>query len=569
MGVELKRLAFRNLSRHRAKTVLTALAIMVSVTLYIFMDGWISGMTMESRRNIVNYETGAAKLQTRLYFDKQDELPSFETFGGWESYAAALDKAGYYAAPRYVFSATLYSLTGSAPMLFNAVDPGAEAEVLYYSPYLESGRAIRPGGFEIVLGALAAEKLQVGIPQRIYRQKLEGEIAALAANQRDRDFILSLYEAQETGAGGFLSLAGEAEAGNERMILKRGVPAADLERFWKILDDAGRNLVRIAATIDLKVLPETIREDKWGYDLWPALTETGRALAAAAYQQDAEGNYQLLETDAARRSDLLNAMIRADFNGAVVHVNQIMDALVVGVLNSPDPATNGNIAYMPLDALQGESGMMLQGAVTELLIREKGAGPAALPGEKERAAAITAALETGLGRSLPVDLGVFTWRDYVADYLGFEALESGATRILSIMLFFLSLLGISNTVLMSVLERTKEIGMMRALGMTGGQMILTYMLEAGFIGLIGSILGIAAGCLINWPMVEYGVDFSALLDAVGGSIGYRVAGNMRAMWNIPVIIGSALVATLIASVTAVFPTRRAVKRPITDSLRFE
>jgi ABC-type antimicrobial peptide transport system permease subunit len=41
------------------------------------------------------------------------------------------------------------------------------------------------------------------------------------------------------------------------------------------------------------------------------------------------------------------------------------------------------------------------------------------------------------------------------------------------------------------------------------------------------------------------------------------------MWNIPVIIGSGVVATILASFMAVIPTRRALKMPITDSLRFE
>jgi len=41
------------------------------------------------------------------------------------------------------------------------------------------------------------------------------------------------------------------------------------------------------------------------------------------------------------------------------------------------------------------------------------------------------------------------------------------------------------------------------------------------------------------------------------------------MWNVPVIIGSGIVATLLSSFMAFFPTRRAVKKPITESLRFE
>ena len=216
--------------------------------------------------------------------------------------------------------------------------------------------------------------------------------------------------------------------------------------------------------------------------------------------------------------------------------------------------------------------MMLEGAITELLIRERGAPDSRLPGESESSEAITAALERGLaaqGLSLPEELGVKTWFDYSDDYLSYEAIQTGAPQVLAFMLLLLSFLGISNTILMAILERTREIGMMRALGMTDKQMIMTYMLEAGFLGFIGSVLGIILGCAINYPMVKYGMDFSAMADTLSDGIGFRTTGEFRSVWNLKVIIGSGIVATLLASFMAFFPTRRAVKMPITDSLRFE
>jgi ABC-type lipoprotein release transport system permease subunit len=137
------------------------------------------------------------------------------------------------------------------------------------------------------------------------------------------------------------------------------------------------------------------------------------------------------------------------------------------------------------------------------------------------------------------------------------------------MLFILSFLGISNTILMAILERTKETGMMRAMGMTEGQMILTYMLEAGFLGFIGSVLGIIVGCVVNYPVVVTGIDFSSMSDIMTDGIGFRTTAILRSVWNVPLIIGTGIVATLLSACVAFFPTRRAVKMPITDSLRFE
>jgi ABC-type lipoprotein release transport system permease subunit len=334
-----------------------------------------------------------------------------------------------------------------------------------------------------------------------------------------------------------------------------------------------RNDVRVNAIIDIKAVPETIRPDKWEAELWPALRAEDRAAVAAAYTYETFMDaYLLYEEDEEALDRVLAAMIRAGYSGAVRHVNQLLDLKVVGIINSPAPLPNGNTAYIPLDVLQDEAGMMLEGAVTELVIRQKNVPDSHLPGESESAAVITAALKRGLasrGLSMPEELEVRIWLDYIQEYLGYEALQTGAPQVLAFLLFILSFLGISNTILLAILERTKETGMMRAMGMTDRQMIMVYMLEAGFLGFIGSILGIILGCIINYPMVVNGIDFSAMADTLSGGIGFRTTGIFRSVWNIPLTIGSGIVATLLASCMAYIPTRRAVKMPITDSLRFE
>jgi len=569
---ELKKIALRNLARHKVKTILTSAAIMVSVAVYIFINSWLGGMAIESRRNIVNYEIGAAKLQTKLYFEKKDEMPSYENFTDWEIYRNALDREGYASAPRYTFSGTLFSASGSAPIMFYAVDSPAEGEVLRYVPYVDFGRYVQNGKFEIALGTMAAEKLKVGIPTRPFRLELEDLIASAAQNRSDGDFIRSLYETAHLSAG-LLSPEEKITEGNERMILRKNVPQSDLDRYWDIIAASGRNDVRINAVIDIKAVPETIRSDKWEAELLPALRVEDRPLLEAAYEyEDFMGAYFLVEEDEQRLGQVLDAMVRAGYSGAVRHVNQLLDVTVAGVINSPDPLPNGNTAYIPLDVLQDEAGMMLEGVVTELIIREKNVPDSRLPGKSESSAAITAALERGLaaqGLTLPEELAVHTWMEYMADYLGYEVIQTGVPQVITFLLFILSFLGISNTILLAIMERTREIGMMRALGMSDKQMIVTYMLEAGFLGFIGSVLGIILGCAVNYPMVKYGMDFSGMSDILGGDLGFRTTGEFRSVWDISVIIGSGIVATLLASFMAFFPTRRAVKKPITESLRFE
>jgi hypothetical protein len=70
-------------------------------------------------------------------------------------------------------------------------------------------------------------------------------------------------------------------------------------------------------------------------------------------------------------------------------------------------------------------------------------------------------------------------------------------------------------------------------------------------------------------VVKYGFDFSAMADSLSGGVGFRTTGLFRSVWNVPMIIASGAVGTLLASFMAYFPTRNAVKMRITDSLRFE
>ncbi len=258
--------------------------------------------------------------------------------------------------------------------------------------------------------------------------------------------------------------------------------------------------------------------------------------------------------------------------GAIRHINQIIDVQVVGVINCPNPQLNANVAFIPLDVLQDEAGMMLQGHITELIIRSNNARDDRLPGAQENPEQIQSILIKGMeqkGLTIPPNLMVYGWKSYVSDYIAVSTGDNVSNRIIIILLFIISFIGISNTMLMAILERTKETGMLRSLGMTDGEVLCVYVLEAALIGGLGSCIGILLGCLINIPMVLYGIDYSAMVRELEGDFGYRIVGIFRSTWNLPVILGIGPVATIISGFGAVFPTIRALKLPVTESLRFE
>ncbi|MCI9887995.1 ABC transporter permease [Micrococcales bacterium 31B] len=135
----------------------------------------------------------------------------------------------------------------------------------------------------------------------------------------------------------------------------------------------------------------------------------------------------------------------------------------------------------------------------------------------------------------------------------------GVLSAFSVVALVAASFGIINTLLMSVQERTREIGLMKAMGMPNGRVFALFSLEAILIGLLGSALGalvaIGAGTAISSALSQ-----TALADLPGLSI----------MLFDPVKIGGVIVLiTLIAFLSGVLPARRAARQDPIASLRYE
>jgi hypothetical protein len=68
-------LAWKNLSRYKKRTMITASAIAIGLGIFIFMDSWLLGLEQESERNLIWYESSYARILNEKYWEEKDQLP--------------------------------------------------------------------------------------------------------------------------------------------------------------------------------------------------------------------------------------------------------------------------------------------------------------------------------------------------------------------------------------------------------------------------------------------------------------------------------------------------------------
>ncbi len=117
--------------------------------------------------------------------------------------------------------------------------------------------------------------------------------------------------------------------------------------------------------------------------------------------------------------------------------------------------------------------------------------------------------------------------------------------------------GIANTMFTSVLEKTKEIGILKAIGAQNKDILILFLFNSGLLGLVGGIGGVILGIL----------GAGAIGSLVGDS--FRMFSSGSTSFNPVLIIGSFLFSTLIGMIAGAIPAYRASKLKPVDALRYE
>jgi len=117
-------------------------------------------------------------------------------------------------------------------------------------------------------------------------------------------------------------------------------------------------------------------------------------------------------------------------------------------------------------------------------------------------------------------------------------------------------IGIMNTMYMSVMERTKEIGIMKSIGAKNSHILQIFLIESGIYGLFGGTIGIIIG-----------VGISKLVEIIAAS--YLGAELLKAYISLPLILGALGFSFLVGAISGIAPSYQASKLKPVEALRYE
>ena len=130
------------------------------------------------------------------------------------------------------------------------------------------------------------------------------------------------------------------------------------------------------------------------------------------------------------------------------------------------------------------------------------------------------------------------------------------TRAIEFVALIVGLLGLLNTLLISVIERTREIGMLRAVGSTRRQISTMIFSEAILQGFFGACVAVILGAYVGWLYVRY-----TIVDSLGWAIDFHLA--------FATILTTLLTGVLVSVIGGYFPSKKASSLMITEALDYE
>jgi ABC-type lipoprotein release transport system permease subunit len=161
---------------------------------------------------------------------------------------------------------------------------------------------------------------------------------------------------------------------------------------------------------------------------------------------------------------------------------------------------------------------------------------------------------------------VQSWSEIRPDIKTILQFNSVASGVMVFIIFIVAALGVVNSMLMAVFERTRELGMLKAIGMSGGGIVLLILLETTLLVLVSSTLGTGAGLGLDLLLVHHGIDLSAFSDGISvGGMGIKPV--LHTSITTEGVVVPAVMLVVMCFLGAFYPSLRAARKRPAEGMR--
>lgn len=292
----------------------------------------------------------------------------------------------------------------------------------------------------------------------------------------------------------------------------------------RLLQEGDRNVVVVGSEVSDQFYDPNVRIDWSNYEYDP-------------------------EAIKAKTLTMLGARLKSEVMNYETQRNRKFNLEVVGVLDS---GGRGWYAYMPID----EAKKLQQFRMSSEEKKNKKKNPYdsvnILTSDVEYSKSIAQTLS---------DEGYYAYT--IAEQL--EGVENQSKMIQAVLggigaiTLLVAAIGIINTMIMSIYERTREIGIMKVIGATFGDIRLLFLTEAGLIGLFGGILGLALSFGLSYLLNIFGAEY------MGGMTG--IEGAKLSVIPLWLVVFALVFSILIGVIAGLYPANRAVKLSPIEAMR--
>jgi len=215
-----------------------------------------------------------------------------------------------------------------------------------------------------------------------------------------------------------------------------------------------------------------------------------------------------------------------------------IDVEIAGIVNTTHPMVNSGTVFVPLDIAQ--QALNVENRVSLIAIKIN-------PGYEE---SVTGTLNQNFKRK-NLNLKAYSWRESAATVIALSTAKKAGIGVILLVVLLIGIIGIINNVILSALERTEEIGMMKALGMKEMEIVSVFMVEATGIGIIGGLIGCLLGAIgVGW-LVKYGFDLSYAGDMT--NYGIPILNKLYGVWNFSAFSFLFILGIIIALLSSIVP----------------